>query len=478
LSRTPSWFNSLPNSVLALGLVTALITPVSAAAQTQSDPGFFTGIWARGNLLGDVGGVRTVLGNQGITLNLQETSEVFGNVTGGLGRGARYDGLTQASLVLDTARAFGWDGGTFDISALQIHGRNLSAEKLLAQQTVSGIEASRATRLWELWYQQAFWDGRADIKLGQQSLDQEFIVSQNSGLFINTMMGWPMVPSAALYAGGPAYPLSSLGARVRVQPTGALTALAGIFDDNPPGGPFNNDSQLRGAEAAGAKFNLGTGALFIAELQYAVNQPALGDLDSGGRAAGLPGTYKLGAWLDTAAFPDQRFDTAGRSLADPLSNGNPRSRHRNFSIYGVVDQMVWRPDPQGQSSLALFARIMGAPGDRNLVDFSVNAGATLKAPFPGRDNDSLGIGYGFAKISDRASDLDRDTAVFTHAFHPIRSGEHFLEFTYQYQVVPWWQVQPDLQYIINPGGGIANPNSPRARIADEVVLGVRTVVTF
>ena len=279
MSGPPKQFKRLKNCALALGLVTALLVPVDAGAQA-SEPGFFTGFWTRNNLLGDAGGLRTMLGNDGITLNLQETSEVFGNVTGGLGRGARYDGLTQASLVLDTARAFGWDGGTLDISALQIHGRNLSAEKLLALQTVSGIEASRATRLWELWYQQAFWDGRADIKLGQQSLDQEFIVSSNSGLFINTMMGWPMVPSADLYAGGPAYPLSSLGARVRLQPTGALTALAGIFDDNPPGGPFNNDSQVRGAEAAGAKFNLGTGALLIAELQYAVNQPALGDLDN------------------------------------------------------------------------------------------------------------------------------------------------------------------------------------------------------
>jgi hypothetical protein len=68
--------------------------------------------------------------------------------------------------------------------------------------------------MWELWYQQKFLDeDRLDVKIGQQSLDQEFMVSQNAIYFINTMFGWPMVPSADLPGGGPAYPLSALGAR-------------------------------------------------------------------------------------------------------------------------------------------------------------------------------------------------------------------------------------------------------------------------
>ena len=55
-------------------------------------------------------------------------------------------------------------------------------------------------------------------------------------------------------------------------------------------------------------------------------------------------------------------------------------------------------------------------------------------------------------------DLDRDTGFYTGAFHPVRSGETFVEATYQYQLTPWCQIQPDFQYVFNPGGGIANPN--------------------
>ena len=220
-------------------------------------------------------GLRTTLGRYGITIGLTDTDEVLGNLSGGIQRGATYEGLTTLTVQLDTLKAFGWAGGTFNVSGLQIRGRNLSQYDLDNLQTASGIEADDTTRLWEIWYDQAFLDNRADVKIGQQSLDQEFITSLGSSLFINTMMGWPMVPSADLYAGGPAYPLFSLGVRLRVQPGGGFTLLGGVFQDNPPGGPFDNDLQLRGTTLWGGNFNLRTGALFIAEVQYALNQPIL-----------------------------------------------------------------------------------------------------------------------------------------------------------------------------------------------------------
>ena len=427
-----------------------------AAAEPQ-------GFWVRPNMLGDIGGMRTILGRAGITVTLTEQSEVLANLSGGLKRGATYDGLTTLTLQLDTQKAFGWNGGTFNVSALQIHGRNLSQFYLANLHTVSGIEATPTTRLWEVWYQQAFLDGKLDVKIGQQSVDQEFINSGFSALFVNTMMGWPMLPSADLYAGGPAYPFSSLGVRLRAQPAEGFTVLAGVFQDNPPGGPFNNDGQLRGNTRWGGNLNLRTGALFMAELQYVINQ----------RAA-----YKLGAWYDTAHFPDQRFDTAGGLLADPAGTGTPRMRRGNISVYALADQTIWRPNPDSPRALAIFARVMGAPGDRNLVDVSVNAGITLKAPLPGRDDDTFGIGYGLANISRNARGFDRDGNVFGGTALPVRGHEQFIEVTYQAQITPWLQVQPDFQYVIRPAGGVADPNVPGRRLGDEVIVGVRANITF
>ena len=457
-----------------------------STVQQDVSPGMLSGIMTRNNLLGDMGGARSWLLAKGISYGINETSEVLGNVTGGTRTGADYDGLTLMSVGLDTDKAFGWHGGTFNVSALEIHGRNLSADNLAASsggiiQTVSGIEAERTFRLWEAWFDQATLDGTADIKIGQQSLDQEFITSTYTSLFMNTMMGWPALPSYDMYAGGPAYPLASLGIRLR-KSEGPFTGLIGVFNDNPPGGAFDDDDQLRGAERTGTEFNFNTGALVIAELQFGLNQPSTGqNVEPGASTDGLPGTYRIGAWYDSAAFPDQRYSTDDLSLASFASNGETRLLRHDFAVYTSDDQQIWH-DAAGVRSLGVFARLMGAPGDRNFISFSTNLGISLKAPFISRPNDTLGLGYGLAKVSSSDSGLDQDTRTYSgNPGYPVRSSESFIELTYQAQVAPWWTVQPDFQYIFTPGGGVQNPDAPtdvNARIHNEAVLGVRTGITF
>lgn len=440
----------------------------ATAVQTDAAP---TGFWDRSNLFGDMGGLRTKLGDHGITLNLQETSEYLRNLSGGTSRGGAYDGLTQFGFSVDTEKAIGLPGGTFNVSGLQIHGTSLTARNLQLLQTASGIEAEATTRLWELWYQQSFANGRADVKVGQQSLDQEFMVSQYASTFINATFGWPVLPAVDMPAGGPAYPLSSLGVRLRAKPSDAWTVMAGVFDGNPAGG-VGDAQQLN---RHGTNFNLRNGALFIGELQYALNAPPT---DPKAPQAGLPGMYKLGVWYNSERFADPRYDTNGVPLADPASNGVAATHRGNYGFYAVADQMVWRPGADSPRSLNVFARVMGAPGDRNAVDFTLNAGVTLKAPFAGRDNDTAGLAVSYAKIGSRARGADGDTGVFQTPGYPVRRAETLIEATYQYQVTPWWQLQGDFQYAFRPGGGIPNPNEPGSRIGNEAIVGVRTTITF
>jgi porin len=89
------------------------------------------------------------------------------------------------------------------MSAACIFGAAMSATNLYVLQFATGIEADNAVRLWELWYQQKFGD-RFDIKIGEQSLDNEFKVSQYGAYFLNAAMGWPLLPTEDLPGGGPA----------------------------------------------------------------------------------------------------------------------------------------------------------------------------------------------------------------------------------------------------------------------------------
>jgi porin len=214
-------------------------------------------------------------------------------------------------------------------------------------------------------------------------------------------------------------------------------------------------------------------------MQY--TYPALGAMVSAGDTQPLSGTYKLGAWYDTESFDDQEEDNNGLSLANPASNGQPRSHRGDYALYAVVDQMIWS-DPQdedGDRDLSFFTRVMGTPlEDRNLIDFSMNAGFNMREPIPHRGDDTLGVGVGFAKVSNRASALDRDTGFYTQTPYPVRTSETFVELTYQYQLTPWCQIQPDFQYVFNPGGGLPNPTSADHRIRNEAVFGLRVNITF
>ncbi|MCC8395314.1 carbohydrate porin [Paraburkholderia sp. MMS20-SJTR3] len=437
----------------------ATADPAASADPNVAAP---TGWRQRANLFGELGGLRPWLDNYGISFDLHETSEYMGNLSGGTDRGGAYQGVTQFGFVVDTQKAFGLNGGTFNVSALQIHGTSLTSRNLQTLQTASGIEADAGTRLWELWYQQSL--GNVDVKIGQQSLDQEFIVSQYAATFMNATFGWPVLPSTGLPAGGPAYPLASLGVRARASFANGVTVLGGVFDGDP-----------QKLNASGTNFPLGNGALVIGEVQYALNPPSANPSDA--QPVGLPGTYKLGFWYNSNRFDDQGVDTGGVSLASPASNGVPVSHRGNYSVYAVADQMVWREAAGSPRSLGVFARVMGAPGDRNLVDLAVDAGITLKAPFNGRDNDVAGLALGYAKIGSHARDLANAQAAYTPGY-PSRRAETVLEATYLYQVAPWWQLQANFQYFWRPGGGIAQPDNPSLRVGNEAVLGLRTTVQF
>lgn len=464
-----------PNSATAPNSAAVRNPDAMPADESEADlkieakpDGQWTGVWTRSTLLGDIGGVRSWLGKYGVTLLATETSEYLYNARGGLKTGGTYDGLTTVTLGVDTQRAFGWEGGTVNISALQIHGRNLSQYNLGTLNTASGIEATDTTRLWEMWYQQSFLDKRVDVRVGQQSIDQEFMVSSYAATFINTMFGWPGLPSYDMPSGGPAYPLAALGARVRAQVTPAVTALAGVYDGDPLG---NNANNLRGTN-----FNLHNGAMFIGELQYTINQASDGQMVGVGEN-GLPGSYKVGFWYNTDHFDDQRNDDSGLSLANLASSGTAASHRGNYSFYAVADQMVWRPNPDESRSIGVFARVMAAPGDRNLVSVSANAGIVMKAPFPTRDNDSIGLGLAYIKVGNHAHDLDLDTRSILGSPYGVRTSETAVEATYQYQATPWWIIQGDLQYTFNAGAG-QNPNDATQALKNTFVLGVRTTITF
>ena len=450
-----------------------LIAAACVAGPSRAEPaarswGVLGGDWQSPGVFGDLGGLRPALAKYGVTLQLFEEAETFGNLTGGVRQGFEANGVTTAQLQVDTRQAFGLAGGLFNVSGLHIWGGDLSASNLLNLQTVSSLEANASLRLWELWYQQKFGE-TFDVKIGEQSVDEEFMISQNGAVFLNGVMGWPMLPSGNLIAGGPAYPLAGLGVRAQAHLSDAVTLLAGVFNGSPI--PLNAPN-IPMSNPYGVSFPLNTGVFAIAELQFAPPEPKDG-------SGPPPGAYKIGAWWDSEGFDSRQTDGEGAPLASPESTGIPAKKQDNFALYAVADQPLWRGREPGRTLSAFIRPMFTTLQDRNLISLSVNGGLTLRGAFAGRDGDTLGLGFGFARVTSGVASFDRQMRTFEpEVFTPVRTSETFLEATYQAQILPSWQIQPDVQYVINPGAGLANPEKPGQKIKNELVIGLRTNVTF
>jgi porin len=468
--ETPLRFRPSTMGLHALALLISVVSLSPARANDKAptgipDPSIATSLPHNG----DPGAHRARLAGVGITYQVNYTGEALGNSSGGVSRGTIYGGRLEGVFDVDLETLASLKGLSFHANAFQIHGQGLSGKHIGNFMTVSSIEALATTRLSELWLEQKLLAGSTSLRFGQLAADTEFMISSLAGQFINATFGWPAYMAENLPSGGPAYPMSAPGIRLKVEPAEGLTLLAAVFNGDPSGAGPDEDPQR--VNRHGTNFRVRDPALVMGEAQFKYNQAK--------DAKGLAGTIKIGGWHHAGRFDDQRLDADGLSLADPAGSGQAARLRRDYGIYGVLDQQIWRPaSGEPDRGVGVFARIAGSPGDRNPVDFYLDGGIVFSGLVPGRPEDSFGAALAYARISGPARGLDRDTVAFG-TLQPIRAHEAALEINYKAQIVPGFVVIPDFQYIWNPGGHIAvDPaESPRA-IKDAAVVGVRTVINY
>jgi porin len=421
---------------------------------------------AQSTLTGDWGGVRPYLESKGLTFTLSYTNDFLANVRGGIGPGAIGLGVFQPQLDGDMSKLVGLEGGRFHIHGLVTHGPFFSATYLGNILAVSNLEAGPVARLYSLWYEQNAFNDLLSVRAGLMSADSQFLQSKTASNFINNGISWPTFLAANLPAGGPAYPLPAPGVRVRVKPADNFAFQAAVFSGDPSGG---NGSNASAPLPTGSVFSFRGRAFVIAEASYLPNQ--------GKDASGLPGAYRVGAWFHTSTrFNDQRYDNNGVSLANPMSTGIPLEHNGDSGVYGVIDQMLYRVPGTEDQGLSGFIRAGGVPNDRNLINFYSDGGLLYKGAIPRRPDDKIGVAFAYARVGTNARGLDADTGLFGGFYFPVRKSETAIEMMYQAQLTPWWLLQPELQYIISPGGGVLNTDGTIRQNA--WVIAVRSSLNF
>jgi porin len=420
-------------------------TEISPPATSTTTPpkSFWTGDYLTQPWLG----VRDKWQAAGISFRPDWTGEVFGNPSGGARKGVVSDGVFELPLAIDFDPLTGGavKDLTFKASAFYIYGSNLSQSFVGDFSISSNIAAYNTLRLDELWLQKGLWNNTVTVRVGNQGVDNEFFVSSSAALFVGSTFGsFTLIsnnPNNAFFP--PVYPIASPGVRINYQPDAHYYVMAGVYGIDKGLKPDENDKD-------GTRFALDAdgGMLIMAEAGYLLNQ--------GKNEQGLQGTYRLGSFLNTLDFP------TFASQADAELNGGPlRPSGVNYGIYGVVDQQLYAEGPR---NITIFARPGGAPSNTNFVDYYVDGGFNFTGFLPGRDKDVAGLAVARSHVS---KDFSNAQVAEGNALY---SAETYLEATYKLQLTPWWNIQPDFQYVITPSGEAGSHNA--------TVIGVRTYVLF
>jgi porin len=418
-------------------------------------------------LLGDFNKARSNLEDDGCIFTPIYTGETFGNPIGGAKQGVIYEGLLDLELTLDFKKMVNWDG-SFHVSSYYPMGNGLTGSDTHDLLVVSNIDAYDTLHLFELWYEQKFWNDKAALRIGQMGADTEFFISTGAANFLAGTYGWPGL--LASDAPTPNYAYGAPGVRLRLDPDEHWAFLGAVFAGNPApdrlGDPNPNRAPDDEYNNSGTGFYInGSQGLFgINELWYNLNKEK--------NATGLPGTYKIGGWFHTDTFSNKRYDDHGVPLASSLSDGHPEAVDGNNGFYVVADQALWqdKSDPNQTRETDLFFRAGNALGDRSVFDYYLDGGITFNGLIPGRPGDLFGVATAYGHIGSGLQGYAQDENSFDGTNMPIPDFEQNIELTYFAQIAPWLSVQPDLQIIIHPGGSSAIPNA--------VVFGVRSVINF
>jgi porin len=169
----------------------------------------------------------------------------------------------------------------------------------------------------------------------------------------------------------------------------------------------------------GLRLNLDRGALLLIEQQHRFG------------AASVPtGTARFGAFFHSDAV---------------LNNGS-RARG-DWGLVGLIDHKV-------TARLAWFWRAGIARNDRSTVPWSIETGFNLSGVIAERNT----LGFGVANV-------DLNSPLHQQSDAPVLRHEIIVETTLTIPISKEVTLQPDLQYIIDPGG--------TACANDAIVIGLR-----
>lgn len=351
----------------------------------------------------------------GLDLGASYIQDLFYNAGGGLRHGTAAPGIIDLTADVDGRLWGGSDAHHLHFDYLGTIGSSISNDTGDIQ-GLDNIEAYNTAKIFEAWYQYDIDDNGSLLRVGIQDYNALFDVVDAGGVFINSSFG--LDPSVA-QTDVSQFPTTTAGIVARWQSRSGAYLMGGVYDGvaGSPGHPNGTHIDFRSGDG-----------VFSA-------------LESGITGGGdRPYKLAVGGWYRSTNFEGP----AGRGHSD----------NRGFYALGQQRLIGTGDAPKVDA----FVQFGDAQGDRNLIDRYLGAGINVTGLVPGRGDDVLGIGAAQAHVA----------SVYRRATPGSKRAETAFELTYQAQINDYLIVQPDLQYIVNPG--VDN------QINNATVIGARLAV--
>jgi porin len=423
-------------ALLALGIV---VTPFTAVL---ADDAAFDNA-----LFGDWAGWRTRLDDAGVKLSVGYTSESASNLQGGPKIGVRYTDQWAFGSTFDLDKLLGLNHALLQFTVTDRNGRNLSSDLHLdsLQQVQEIFGRGQTWRITQLWYDQTYFDNALDVKLGRLTVGEEF--ASFSCEFMNlTFCGAP--PGNLVGSYWYNWPVSQWAGRVTAYAPDFGYFKLGAFEVNPNW--LTRRYAFYFGDPPGA-----TGALLPAEIAWL---PSFG--------AGLKGSYKIGAWYNTSQTADVVNNTQGQLLA--VAGGLPLDHNGAYGAYlNFLQKLTGGSADQGLSG---FLNVTVADRQTATLDNQIALGIFYDAPFAARPADQLGLAFGRTHVNGRVAAAEQAQNAAGLGPVGVQDSEYVAELYYHVHVMGGLSLQPNLQYVHQPGGIAKN--------ADDLILGLKVAINL
>jgi porin len=343
------------------------------------------------------------LKDYGITLGAGEILEGYYNARGGIKSGTAYASTFDANITVDLQKLAGLPHATF-YTDLEYHtGDNPSALLTGDLQVFDKHSSPPFLQILEIWYQQQLFGNKLRIKIGKVDANSEFSVIDNGLEFINS----PTQVSPTFFV-FPTFPDPMPSVNLFFTPGKLFYSSFAVYDAN-SGDRFVDFYGDPASIQPAAK-----GQVLISESGLTWDRDPLTKKD---------GNLKIGLWKHTGTFT--KWQGGMRQGAD--------------GVYLILDQTLWTPrDTAAGRGLRLFLEFGATEESISPVGQHYGGGIAWTGPWAARPADVGGLSIQNARLSPQTN--------LPHAY------ELNFEAFYKFHIKPWFDVKPDLQYIVNPGG--------------------------